>query len=285
MPDIEASYVSMDVALCGKSLGKAYGSICLYLDKDLHNHFSLEGVGKVGSTSKGRGNASLELELDIPSTTAYVQGVCRGASQGLLSIDLDIEAKGLVRSVVTGAGRAEIAHKGEPFSPSPSRLLTPIYITKDLKILLSHWNSFLPEISMPVLNYESKRAFDSQQKVSIEVLKEYITSMDYIGDRRNWLVARVLYESCPVMYICNTGWQGIYHPTKYVLDRDRYQYMNFYLWSLMKADRGGDMRGLSGLLNDRQRMVQAEPLIKLSDLPKAIREVMVQVGDIGDIGG
>lgn len=285
MPDIEASYTPIDIILCGEAQGKAYGSICLFLDTDIHKQFSVKGVGRIGSTIKSRTSYnSLELELNILSIKGYTKGVIRGLGKGLGLAEIHSTAKGLVRSVVTGAGRAELRSKGAPFSPSPSKVLSPIYKTKDLRILLSHWNSFLPEIGIPILNYESKKAFENQGKVSIEVLKEYTTSMDYIGDRRNWLVARVLYEDCPVMYICNAGWQGTYNPVKYVIDKDRYQYMNFYLWSLMRADKGASGVGaLSGMLNDRQRIVQPE-VSRIQDLPIALREIMIQVGDISTNG-
>jgi hypothetical protein len=283
MPDIEAVDSSIDIYLCGEQAGEVRGKVCLYLDKDIHEHFLLRSVGKVATSIRSHkiATALIDMELSIPSTSGHVLRVVKGIGSSNLMLDLSIKGSGAIRSVVTSIGRAHIAMKGEPFSPSPSRVLTPIYTTKDLKILLSHWGSFIPEISMPVLNIESKQAFDSQKKISIEVLKEYTTSMDYIGDRRNWLVARVLYEGCPVMYVCNTGWQGSTYPTRYVLDRDRYQYMNFYLFTLMQGDKGSnDYSSLSGMMSDRQRIVQADPSPSLRDLPKAIREVMIQVGDI-----
>jgi hypothetical protein len=133
---------------------------------------------------------------------------------------------------------------------------------------------------MPILNYESKKAFDNQQKIQIEVLKEYTGSHEFMGDRRNWRVARIRYEGCPIMYICNAGWMGTTYPVRYLIDRDRYQYMTHYLFSLMKPDRGGENHySLSGMLSDRQRVVQPE-MTKITDLPKAIREIMAQYGDI-----
>lgn len=281
MAEILGSSPGVDILLCGEGNASVKGSICLYMDLDIHEHIYIKGVGRVGSTHRGTGSTQLSLDI-TGNAKGFTKRVVRGEGLSLFTMDISIRGAGLVRSVVVGRGNREIPLVGSSSSihnVSSSKVLTPIYTTKQLNILLANSGSFIPEIGIPVLNDRSKINFDNQRKIDIEVIKEYISSDTYTNDRRNWLVARVSYEKCPVMYLLNTGWQGITFPTRYLLDGNRYQYMIFYLWNLMQGDKGStDPYSLSGMMSDRIRTVQT-PITRLNDLPKALREIIVQLGD------
>jgi hypothetical protein len=281
MPEVLASSNGIDIFLCGNAIGTAKGKVCVYLDLDLYEHLYLSGAGRVGATHRSRPNliTNLSLEMEGNSEGGYVKGVTRGSGLSNFSMEIQVKGKGLVRSRIVGKGHQEMGIVPPRDRPSPSRVLTPIYTTKQLSILLANSGSFIPEIGVPVLNDRSKINFDNQRKVEIEILKQYVTSDEYINDRVNWLLARVLFEGCPIMYLLNTGWQGITYPTRYILDRNRYQYMIWYLWNLMEGDPGSIGPGaISGMMNDRTRTVQTVPT-RLEDLPKALREIIVQLGD------
>lgn len=271
----------VDLYLCGNTtLGTARGSICAYASASIGVGGSSIG-GWVGASVKGRSKSTSSLVLK-GSASGYSKRQVKGMANSSSGLLIKAKAIGSVRSIVN------IKAVSGSFSPpraelsTRARVLSPLYTTKDLSILVSHWGSFIPEVAMPVLNDTTKSNFDRQKKISVAVLKEYVTSDEFRGDRRNWLVAQVLYEGYPVMYILNVGWQGITYPMRYLVDHSRYSYMIHYLFNMVKADEGGEgPLSLSGLMNDRIRVVQPE-YTDINNLPKAIKQLIHEFGDLGE---
>lgn len=279
MPDVNGITKPGYIYLCADGLISAYGKRCLFGD----GFISLEATpikGSIRDTIAGKGSIPMVLRWKTPPNTGIVKGVTRGSGYLKASIGLSLRGKGCVKSVVSA--RTSSAAAQVVYEPSESRILKPIYNTVDLQILLSHWGSFIPEISQPVMSHCTKKNFLEQKDIVIEVLKEYLGSHEFRGDRRNWLVARVRFKGCPIMYLLNAGWPGVYSPMRFIVDPHGYQHMIHYLFRMVKPDRGGESTyrySLDGTTLDRIRRVQPEPVIDIDRMPLAIKELIHIYGD------
>jgi hypothetical protein len=266
------------IYLCADGLISAYGRRCLFSDGVIQLQ-AKPALVSVRSTHKGRGSACMKLGF-TGSNRGIVKKVNRGKGKGPLRLYIKMRGKGCVKSVVsskTGKAAAEVVYK-----PAVGKILKPIYSTLNLSILLSHWGAFIPEISQPVMSSCTIGNINEQKDIEIEVLKEYLGSDEFRGDRRNWLVARVKYKKVPVMYLLNGGWPGVYNPIRFVLNLHVYQHMINYLFKMVNPDRGGEStyRGsIDGTVLDRVRRLQPEPKLDPNRIPPAIKELIDMYGD------
>lgn len=278
MPTVTGATNTGLIYLCGGGQGTAYSKRCLYGDGVITLQ-SKPIKGSVRKTHSGSGKGLMTLKLKA-SNTGIVKRVNRGSGKGSMRMALSLKGRGCIKSVVSAkTSRAAVS---VVYEPSEGKILKPIYTTTNLSILLSHWGSFLPEISQPVMSHCTKKNLSEQRAVLIEVIKEYLGSDEFRNDRRNWLVARIKYHSCPVMYILNQGWPGVYSPMRFVVDSTAYQHMIHHLFKMVKPDPGGESTyrySLDGTTLDRIRRLQPEPAIDINRMPPAIKELVNMYGD------
>lgn len=274
-------YGLSSVLFCMESLGTAYARRCLVGDAPLV--LEMKAIdGSIRSTRLGRGKIDIFLKADREKavTIGFHKGCVRGSGSVNLIFNLGVKGKGCVKSFISSSTSKEAFAIG--YGQSVGSKLSPIYTTTNLNILISNWSLFIPEIAQPVYSKCTMEQFSKQKHIEIEVMKEYLGSDEFKGDRRNWLVARINFKCRPVMYVLNMGWPGVYSPMKFVLDATAYQHLIHYLFTLIKPDRGGESTyrySIDGTVLDRIRRLQYEPLPDASRLPESIKELINIFGD------
>lgn len=267
------------IAFCCNGIGSAHAVRCMsgsYVPISMQ----LKQVnGSVRFSIDGFGEAALSIKTSS-ANEGFIKRAVRASGRSKVNLKSRVRGIATVKSFIsssTSKQAIKLAGKSEV-----GNVLTPIYSTTNLKILISHWSSFVPEISQPVFSQCTMNKFNNQEHIEIQVLKEYLGSDEFRGDRRNWMVAKVLFKNVPVMYLLNMGWPGVYSPMKFLLDTHCYQHLIHYLFSMIKPDPGGENTyrySLDGTVLDRVRQLQPEPLVDISKLPISIKELINIYGD------
>lgn len=280
MADINVLGSNIQIPFCVQGNGTAYAVRCLtgsYLPLVLE----LKTItGSVRSSVSGTGRAYISLSpVSMDVGTGVVKGVNRAGGRLALRLNPVVKGEGCIRSFISSSTSKQAF---ELLNEGKGQVLTPVYSTKNLRILISHWSLFIPEIAQPVFSQCTIEQFNKQEHIDIEVMKEYLGSDEFRGDRRDWLVARVKFKCRTVMYLLNMGWPGVYNPMSFILDTTAYQHLIHYLFGMIKPDRGGESTyrySIDGTVLDRVRRLQQEPLPDISRLPEAIRELVNIYGD------